>query len=101
MKQFQPIKEELELFTKEELLWIKLYAIYHNLPSSSTKRTIERQFLSLRRQQITAPAALEAALISNYIFAPECASKTHEMDGAKEYDDILTDQAVFEALRED
>ena len=88
---------------QEAQLWAKLHEIYHNLPSSSIKRAVEREFINLRAKQVPQNAALEAALIYNRIFVPgnQPEPDWSKMDGAKEYDDILADQAAFEALRED
>ncbi len=79
--------------------WEKLHAIYHNLPASNTKMAIERTFVLLRGRGASSNEALERALILNDLLVPDWAS-SHEMDGVKEYDDILADQAAFEALRE-
>jgi len=87
---------------QETQLWAKLHEIFYNISSSPTKRAVEREFINLRAKQVPQNAALEAALISNGIFVPGKQSDWYKMDdGAKEYDDILADQAAFEALKED
>jgi len=87
---------------KDDERWLILHEIYHNLAPSVIKRAVETEYGNLYAEHVERNSALEAAFISNGIFVPGTdREQNHKMDAAKEYDDILADQAAFEALRED